>query len=111
VKTGKNDVACDGTLTAEAANVKPSECLEYTVVATNNGSYAAENVVINDVVPAFTDYFTDANVPAVSCAGSVGVAACTATVAAGAVSTSAVTLQPGQTVTLKFTVKVEGLAP
>ena len=111
VKTGKNDVACTGVLSDQAAFVKPSECLEYTVVATNNGSYSAESVVINDVVPAFTDYFTDANVPAASCVGSVGVAACTAAEAAGAVSTTAVILQPGQTVTLKFTVKVEGLAP
>ncbi len=111
VKTGKNDVACDGTLSAAAATVKPSECLEYTVVATNSGSFAAESVVINDVVPAFTSYFTDANVPAASCTGSAGVVACSAAESGGSVSTTAVTLQPGQTVTLKFTVKVEGLAP
>lgn len=108
-KTGKNDVDCDGNLTGAAATVKPNECLEYTVVATNIGSFLAEQVVINDVVPAYTTY--SAAPAAASCAGSAGVAACTAAQAGGAVSTTAVDLQPGQTVTLKFTVRVDPLAP
>lgn len=108
-KTGMNDVLCDGNLTGTAAQVKPSECIEYTIVASNIGSYLATDVVINDVVPAFTAYSA---VPApASCLGSVGVVACTAASASGAVSTTPVSLQPGQTVTLKFTVRVEGLAP
>lgn len=109
-KTGKNDVACNGTLTDAAAFVKPNECLEYTVIATNIGSFPAEQVVINDVVPAYTSYQA---APAPSCTGSAGVT-CPApgvNVSGGAVSTTPVDLQPGQSVTLKFTVRVDPLAP
>jgi len=108
-KTGKNDVLCNGTLTGNASQVKPDECIEYTIVASNIGSYKATDVVINDVVPAFTTYSTAP--AAATCSGSVGVASCSASVSNGAVSTTRVDLEPGQTVTLKFTVHVDPLAP
>lgn len=109
VKTGMNDVLCNGTLTGNASQVRPGECLEYTIVASNIGSYKATNVVINDTVPAFTSYSA---MPApASCTVSSGMATCTAGLIGGAVSTTQVDLEPGQTVTLKFTVKVDPLAP
>lgn len=58
-----------------SVNAKPGETLQYTLTATNNGSQALSNLVINDATPAFTT-FVSAACPAAA-ALPAGVTSCT----------------------------------
>ena len=96
-KSADKDALCDNTGdNTGAAEVKPGECIIYTVTAINNGSALAKGVQIADTVPAFTSFAVASCLPASACVG----------VTATNIKTAAVDLQPGQTVVLTFRVKV-----
>lgn len=97
-KTAAKDANCDGTVdAADASQIKPGECIIYTVTARNNGSTTATGVRVADTVPAYTSL---SGTPGCSVTG------CTADVTGNAIRTSSVNLEPGQTVVLTFRVKV-----
>jgi len=97
-KTAAKDTNCDGAVdSADASQIKPGECIIYTVTARNNGSTTATDVQVADTVPAFTG---------LSGSPSCSVTGCTANVTGNAIRTSMVDLEPGQTVVLTFRVKV-----
>lgn len=96
-KSADKDALCDNTGDSTgAASVKPGECIIYTVTAINNGSALAKGVQIADTVPAFTSFAVASCLPVSACVG----------VTASNIKTSAVDLEPGQTVVLTFRVKV-----
>ena len=97
-KKAAKDSNCDGTVdVSDASQIKPGECIIYTVMAKNNGSTTATGVRVADTVPAFTSLN---GTPGCSVTG------CTAVVSGNAIRTDAVNLEPGQTVVLTFRVKV-----
>ena len=119
VKNQANDANCDGAVddptnapfAAAPLTAKPGECILYRVVATNEGAAPVENLVISDVVPAYTR-LAGATQPTAPCVSS-GVSpafsaanyqASTTTANCGTVTN---TVEPGGTATLTFAVKVD----
>jgi hypothetical protein len=108
VKTQAIDAACDGTADTPFSTAPittgalPGACIRYAITATNNGVNNVGLVQINDDIPANTSYFAGGNPGAVTL-GSI------LTILTGNVSTlttSPVTLTPGQATSLTFGVRI-----
>lgn len=108
LKTQALDAACDGTADTPFGTAPittgaiPGACIRYQVTATNNGLTNVTSVQINDDIPANTTYFAGSN-PVSATLGSI------LTVLTGPVSTlttSPVTLTPGQSTTMSFGVRI-----
>ncbi|WP_296949591.1 hypothetical protein [uncultured Massilia sp.] len=107
VKTQAIDAACDGTAdtafsTAPIASALPGACIRYQITATNNGTTDVTQVQIKDDIPANTTYYGGTN-PVTATLGSI------LTVLTGPVTnltTSAVTLTPGQSTMMSFGVRI-----
>lgn len=116
VKEQALDAGCDGTedgvYTTGTINAKPGQCVIYRITATNDGSAAVKNVVINDSTPAYTTI----SLPAASNDGTVGTVTTPAANAIGNVSnnvtpTATDTLAPAASAKLKFGVKINPVTP
>ena len=64
VKTAAIDVGCDGTAdeafaTDASTDAKPQECVIWRIVITNEGTADADQVIVTDTIPAYTDYVAD----------------------------------------------------
>ncbi|MEJ1938989.1 hypothetical protein WDZ92_52995, partial [Nostoc sp. NIES-2111] len=120
VTTQAKNAACDApgitsalsALSANLLSVKPSECVVYRVVATNEGTSVVSNLNLSNVVPAYTTL--SATQPTTTCtstgiapafANPTGWTTATTQVSCGNGSTST-TVQPGGTATLTFQVKL-----
>lgn len=101
------DANCDGTpegafaVAPITAGAQPGMCLRYEVTATNAGPVAVSSLVVSDAIPAYTVY--SATLPASASAGTVSAPADGAT---GLVQASVATLAPGQSVVLRFGVRI-----
>lgn len=101
------DSNCDGTpdgafaMAPITAGAQPGMCLRYEVTATNAGPVAVSDLVLSDAIPAYTVY--SAVLPATS---SLGTVTAPADGAAGLVQASVTTLAPGQSVVLRFGVRI-----
>lgn len=96
----------DTALTAgQISNANPGACLVYEIVATNTGSAAVTELFINDTTPSFTTYF--------NCSGSCSATATTGSItapasgSAGVVEVDVGTLNPTESSTLTFVVKID----
>ncbi len=113
VKTQALDVNCDGTEVPSSSAplvAKPSECIVYRVVASNEGVAPVTNMSINDAVPAYTTFAGVTQPPVATRCTSTGVtgtalaySSTATTVACGSASN---TVAPGGTATLMFSVQV-----
>jgi len=106
VKTQAIDALCDGAadtaFTSAPISALPGACIRYQITATNNGLSNVTQVQINDDIPANTVYYPGNN-PVTATLGSI------LTVLTGPVSTlttSQVTLTPGQSTTMSFGVRI-----
>lgn len=100
------DAACDGTpdgsFGTSTLQAKPGACIIYQIKAVNDGNQAVTDVEITDAVPSYTTL------------GSTPVAALepvskgTVTNTANNLKSSKFALAPSETVTMKFSVKVDG---
>lgn len=119
-KTQAKDASCLGTVSvfsADALSIKPTECIVYKVVASNDGKAAVTNVVLKDAVPAYTTYTASPGVqPAVHCevvngsgtaSFSPPVAPSTALSCQDAASPTGLTLNAGGSLTMYFSVQVQ----
>lgn len=120
VTTQAKNAACDApgitsalsALSANLLSVKPSECVVYRVVATNEGTSVVNNLNLSNVVPAYTTL--SSTQPTTTCTSTgispaftnpTGWTTATTQVSCGNGSTST-TVQPGGTATLTFQVKL-----
>jgi len=108
VKMQAIDAGCDGTADTAFSTAPittgalPGACIRYTITATNNGVSNVTQVQINDDIPANTTYYAGNN-PVTATLGSI------LTVLTGPVSaltTSQVTLTPGQSTSMSFGVRI-----
>ncbi|SOH94348.1 conserved repeat domain-containing protein [Monaibacterium marinum] len=106
-KTQAIDPLCNdnpGAFSAERQDVEPNQCIVYRIEAANTGSTPVTDVIIRDVVPAYTTFETCGGAcPAVVTPG-------TATVdvtGAPNLETDHGTINPGSTGTFEFTVRVD----
>lgn len=106
-KTQAIDPLCNntpGAFSADRQDVEPNQCIVYRIEATNTGSTPVADVIIRDVVPAYTTFDTCGGAcPAVVTPG-------TATVdvtGAPNLETDHGTIDPGGIGTLEFTVRVD----
>ncbi|MDY7579506.1 hypothetical protein RGU70_14400 [Herbaspirillum sp. RTI4] len=101
-------IAPSAAYTAEMLNgAKPGSCIDFKVVATNEGTAAAGNMRINDALPNYTS-FIGATQPAQQCVATAGVTGSpVVAVAGGNISCGTATqVPPGDSLTLFFSVKV-----
>ncbi len=107
----------------QSATVEPGQCAVWQIVATNEGTAVVKNVVIKDNIPAYTtsmagtlEYCEGLNCTPASVSDTAGndageIVNDLVTFYVGAGSTPASStggeLQPGQTATVRFTVKVD----
>ncbi len=101
------DAACDGTpkmvtFGTSTLQAKPGACIIYQIKAVNDGNQAVTDVEITDAVPSYT---TLGSSPA---AALEPVSKGTVTNTANNLKSSKFALAPSETVTMKFSVKVDG---
>ncbi len=90
--------------------VAPGVCLNYRVVASNIGSGSSTAVVINDAVPTYTTFHTTGCVATGTQSGAQAVVNSFPAAAAAAgtlVSSSTTQLDPGQSLTVQFCVRID----
>ena len=111
------DTDCLGdetTFTKGTLQAEPGQCIQYRIVATNDGNQQVTNVVMSDPVPAYTTVSTTAPAPAFT-TGSTPAEAATGnpavTVSNGStgsvVTTPGFAIDPLKQVVIEFTVKVD----
>ena len=106
------DADCNGVadtaFSFEMFQAQPDTCVMYDLTATNTSSSTSHNVRIDDVVPAFTSHFTNANpvatLPTIS-AGSITNSPADGDT--GIIAGNAGSVASGGSVTLIFSVRVE----
>ncbi len=103
------DASCDGTpdtaFSLNSVQVKPNQCVFYQIIARNQSSHPATNVVINDVVPAYTTLHVPP-LPTVS-QGSIRAGSANTDGATGAIVGELGTIAPNATATLQFSIHVQ----
>lgn len=103
------DIACDGApdtpFSLDPVQVKPDQCVFYQIVAYNQSSQPATNVVINDVVPAFTSLQVPP-LPSVS-QGSIRVGSANTNGASGAIIGDLGTIAPHASASMQFSIHVQ----
>jgi hypothetical protein len=108
VKTQALDAACDGTadtpfsIAPITTGALPGACIRYSITATNNGVSNVNYVQIKDDIPANTTYFAGTNPGAVT----LGTILTILTGNVNNLTTSPVTLTPGQSSSLSFGVRI-----
>ncbi|MGB0798103.1 MAG: hypothetical protein ACPGRD_02120, partial [Planktomarina sp.] len=108
VKTQAIDPACDGnpgSFSKDRQNVEPGQCIRYRIVATNTGTVPVQNVIIKDVVPAYTALETCEKGGCVATAEPKGAKVNTSS--GSQISSANGTINPGSFGSLEFTVKVD----
>ncbi|MCR5867815.1 hypothetical protein [Aquincola sp. J276] len=101
------DANCDGTpegpyaVAPITAGAQPGMCLRYEVTATNAGPVAVTDLVLSDAVPAYTVYSAT-----LAASGSSGTITAPADGSAGLVQVAVASLAPGQSVVLRFGVRI-----
>ncbi len=108
IKTQAIDPGCTGAtgaFTKERQNVEPGQCIRYRVVADNTGTAPVTDVVIKDLIPAYTALETCGS----ACDAAVEPAATSAVSTAnpGRIESTHGALDPGSSASLEFTVKVD----
>lgn len=102
------DADCSGApdtpFSLNPVQIKPNECVFYQIIATNQSSQPAANVVINDVVPAYTTLHVPP-LPSVS-QGSMGAGSANTDGATGAIVGELGTIAPNGSATLQFSIHV-----
>jgi uncharacterized repeat protein (TIGR01451 family) len=120
VKTQALDTTCDGTADTAyqqgqlTTGIVPGACIRYRITVTNTGTAAARNVVVNDSIPSFTFYDDGSGALSASGRAVFTVNGTTFTPAAttpangtdGTLVFNIGTLNPGQSATIFFGVKV-----
>ena len=102
-----------GTYTTAAQNANPGDCVYYQVKASNVGSAPASNVQINDATPSYTTMNTVATATTTIAGTTSNVASVTSPAVGGTgtisapTSPSSITLNPGDSETLSFSVKIQ----
>lgn len=116
VKTQAIQTGCTGTIgtyTTAAQNANPGDCVYYQVKASNVGSAPASNVQINDATPSYTTMNTVATATTTIAGTTSNVASVTSPAVGGTgtisapTSPSSITLNPGDSETLSFSVKIQ----
>lgn len=128
-KTVARDQNCDGTpdtpfavsLSATTSAVAPGECAIWRIVAENQGTSDAKNVIVRDSVTAYTTYVPSSlkyslgnGAPLAALTDAAGddtgvysTSAVAFYVGTGATASAGGTLQPGEIATVQFSVKVD----
>lgn len=105
------DANCDGDVDAgknysfDAFQAQPGSCVLYRLTATNTSAGVANNVRIDDATPNFTSHFTDGGVLPVITQGSIVQSPNEGDT--GLVAGNAGVVNPGESVSLVFSVKVD----
>ena len=112
IKTQAIDASCNGAgltaFTKDRQDVDPGQCIRYRIQASNTGTTAVADVIIKDIVPAYTNFDTCGGLcPATATEGPVTGASTVSTASAPNISSDHGTIPPGGTGTLEFTVKVD----
>jgi uncharacterized repeat protein (TIGR01451 family) len=108
IKTQAIDVGCDGTNDTPFSTAPittgalPGACIRYAITATNNGVSNVNFVQINDDIPANTTYYAGTNPGSVT----LGTILTILTGNVSTMTTSPVTLSPGQATSLSFGVRI-----
>ncbi|QFS83718.1 Ubp3 associated protein Bre5 [Roseivivax sp. THAF197b] len=101
------DPDCDGNpgaFSKERQAVEPNQCIRYRIVAANTGTASVDDVVIKDIVPAYTAYETCG----AACDAAVTPATATLDVTGDPlIESSHGALAPGADASLEFTVRVD----
>jgi uncharacterized repeat protein (TIGR01451 family) len=97
--------APDAAYSLNPIQIKPNQCVFYHITAVNEGSEAVANVVIADMVPAFTTLRSPV-VPTVT-AGSMDASSVSTNGATGPLKANVGTLAAGASATLQFNVRVQ----
>ena len=120
VKTQAKNISCTqagfGAFSAVNLDVKPSQCINYHVVATNEGAAPINNLTVNDSIPNGTST-VGATQPAVQCStsatgviGTVQISPATGFNTLGGGTTiacaTATSVQPGSWVAMDFSVRI-----
>ena len=101
-------VSDNGVFTTTSFAVSPQACVVYRLTATNAGSKPVNNVRITDATPTFTVFHAAGGLPSVTQGNITGGADGTeGSITGGSVNGAAITLAPGQSMVLKFGVKLD----
>lgn len=100
--------AADGAFSASpiTTGALPGKMIRYQIVVSNNGTAPATNIVINDSTPAYTTYTTSGPAAITGQGSAMSVGSVPADAAAGPLVFNVGTLNPGQSATATFGVKI-----
>jgi uncharacterized repeat protein (TIGR01451 family) len=103
------DADCSGApdtpFSVDPVHIKPNQCVFYQIIATNQSSQPATNVVVNDVVPAYTEL----NVPPLPSVsqGRIGAGSANTDGATGPIVGELDTIAPNSSASLQFSIHVQ----
>jgi len=99
------------TYTQNTVSAKPSECVKYRIVATNEGNATVTNVVISDNTPSYTTLKAISGVSPLATSATLQNTGNYVDGYTGTVSAEQSPLAPNASATLEFVIKVNPLTP